>query len=124
MASIQSSDELKIAIIELEERLAVQRKQVIMSIHSTYKSLNPISLIKSTIHRATELSDKKDNSLNTIIGLGTGLLLKKIIPKRPGGYVKNILAALIELALTNKVSKDREAIDTLSHEILNGSEET
>jgi len=120
MESIKSTEGLRIAIAELEAQVLFEKKELLSITHNTMESLNPLSSIKNAFTNLKSSVSEKDNLLNTIIGLGGGLILKKILPRKPVGFIKNIASILLQLGFTHRISKDQEAIKNLNQEILDG----
>jgi hypothetical protein len=118
MQPIKSSEELKMVIYELEAKAIIQREELQESIHNTIESFKPLTYIKTTLNNIVSLPRRRDDTSNTIIGLGTGIILKKLVARMPGGLIKNVLAAVIQLGFTNRISKSPEAIKVLNREIL------
>ncbi len=123
MDTIQSSKDLKLAIAKLEQELILEKKELVTEAHTTLESINPLSSIKAAIYKIKSPSSENNTVLNTVIGLGTGLLVKKIMPAKPGGFLKNIASVLLQLGLTHRLLNNKEAINTLNQEILYNAED-
>lgn len=71
----------------------------------TFKSLEPISLIKSAFSELTNVSDFKGNVMDSTLSLATGYLTKKIIFGATKNPFKLLLGTLLQVGVTSLVSK-------------------
>ncbi len=108
MASIRTREELREAINLLEATCLVHRQEIISSMNNTIDSLNPLRFIKNTVQKVKSVSMAKEKAVNTIVGLGVNLILRKIMPTRPGSYLKTILISLLQSIL---IGREEESID-------------
>ena len=90
-------------ILRKEEELVLEGRLLKVHFHETYESLKPLNLIKNTIKQAIKSPDLKENLANTIMGLASGFVAKKLIIGKTNNPLSNILGNIIELAVTNKV---------------------
>jgi hypothetical protein len=77
---------------------------------TVYESLNPMKLIKSTVSELIETPDIKHKFMNSIIGLATGFISKKLIIGSTHNPVRKILGTVLQFVITNYVSKHSESI--------------
>lgn len=120
MDNINSHDELKQAILELESKQAEEAKLLKAQFHEAYSSMQPINILKNTLKQAARSEDLKDKILNTSVGLTTGFALKQlfkgVVSKSPIG---RIFGNLLMFGVTNLVAKNPEAIKTMGNKLLN-----
>jgi len=82
----------------------------------TYESLKPINIIKRTFSQLTSTAEFKGNVVSNIIGIGTGYLTKKVLVGSTHNIFKKVLGTVIQLAITNVVTKKTEkTIDNSIH---------
>jgi len=82
----------------------------------TYESLKPINIIKRTFSQLTSTAEFKGNVVSNIIGIGTGYLTKKVLLGSTHNIFKKVLGTVIQLAITNVVTKKTEkTIDNSIH---------
>lgn len=118
---IQTREELHQQIARLEVELLIERKALFSEANCALESINPLGPIKAIANKIKSYTPG-NNTLDTIIGLGTGLIVKKLVHQKPGGIIKNIAALILQLGLTHKVSENKEAVEKLERELLNDSE--
>jgi len=123
MVSIRTRKELREAINLLEVTCLVQREEIISSMNNTIDGLNPLRFIKSTVQKVKSVSIAKEKAVNTIVGLGINLILRKIMPVRPGSYLKTILISLLQSILIGR-EEEEESFDRArnhNYHTLNGT---
>lgn len=120
MNNINSHDDLKKAILELESKQADEAKLLKEQFHEAYSSMQPINILKNTLKQAARSEDIKDKIVNTSVGLTTGFLLKQlfkgVISKSPVGRV---FGNLLMLGVTNIVAKNPDVIKSVGNKLLN-----
>ncbi|HET8860061.1 hypothetical protein [Marivirga sp.] len=112
------TDELNHAIRELEEKRARELKALTTQFHSTFDSLKPINLIKSTVKEVTASSEIRKNLLGNAIGIGTGIITKKLLVGTSLNPTKNILGTVLQFATANFVTKHATGAKTTVRNIL------
>jgi radical SAM superfamily enzyme len=77
--NIKNSADLKAAIQELENRKQLEKKQLVESFDGFKESLKPINLLKSTFNSVKETPGLGGLVVNTTLGMGAGLLSKRLM---------------------------------------------
>lgn len=90
-------------ILRKEEELDLEGRLLKIHFHETYESLKPLNLIKNTFKQAIKAPDLKENIADTVLGMTSGFIAKKLIIGKTNNPLTNILGSIIELAVTNKV---------------------
>ena len=110
----------KSATETLNEMISIQKmiyandlEQLKMQFDVAYESVKPVNLVKNLIHQATASPDIKNDLLNKVIGLGTGLLSKKLLLGSSHNPFTKVFGLLFEFAVANVVSKHTEGIKTI-----------
>ena len=98
------TDALNEAIIALKEKRAKELALLKEQLHTTYESLKPINLIKSTFREVSSSPEIKNHILGNAIGIGTGFIFKKLWMGNSHNPVKRIFGTLIQFAVANVVS--------------------
>ena len=106
----RGSDTLNEMIILTEHKQAIQLHELKEQLHTTYESILPYNIIKNTLAKVRSSPDIKTTIINSVIGLGTGFLSKKILVGRSHNPVKNLFGTLIEFAVAGFVSKHPDGI--------------
>lgn len=117
METIKSSAELKLAIVRLEAELEVEKKELKREAHNALESINPLTPIKSAIHKIKSVSEK-GNILSEIVGIGTRLVAKRPITVKAGNIFKNIAAFLFQSGSTYSGSENKTTISNAIREKL------
>ncbi|MDP3557459.1 MAG: hypothetical protein Q8T03_08795 [Bacteroidota bacterium] len=119
MEKIQNTNDLKAAIIFLEIKQANEKRILIEQFKATYESMKPVNIIKNTIKELITAPDLKNNLVNTTIGIATGYLSKKIAIGSTHNPIKQVLGTLLQLGVTNIVSKNASGIKSGAISLLN-----
>lgn len=97
------------AIVLLENKQALELRLLKEQFQTTYESLKPINLIKSTFKEVGTSPDLKKDILNTALGLATGYLTKNPV-SLAGTPVKKMLGTIAKFALAKLVSTNSDKI--------------
>lgn len=107
----KNETELLITAISLLKVKQTMELQVLREqFHIIYDSLKPINLLKSALTEVTNAPDAKNNIVNSIIGLTTGYLSKKLLFGGSHNPVKKIVGSLLQFGIANMVAKHADAI--------------
>lgn len=109
---IKNSADLKAAIVELENRKVNEKQGLVNDFHAIAESLKPLNLLKSTFHKVKESQGISGNILKAAVGLGVGLLSKKILISKSTGVVKTLLGSAIKMGVAGLVAKNTDNIKT------------
>jgi hypothetical protein len=94
------------AITRLEQKRREQEQDLSAHFKHTYQSLQPLNLLKNAFQGITDSPGAKGNLIKAGLGLGAGLLSKKLLFGGSGSIFKKLLGTAVELgvakAVTNK----------------------
>jgi len=107
---ITNAAQLKEAIATLEIHTAIKKSVVVEQFHETYESLKPVNIIKHTFKDFIDVPGMADNFIGSSIGLGAGILSKKILVGKPTNIFKRILGTAVELIVAKTVTKNSDGI--------------
>lgn len=113
MQNITTIKDLKLAIQLLEVEQTIKKQLLNEQFHITYESLKPINIIKSTFKDIATSPSLTDNLLGTVIGLASGYLTKKLVIGVSGNIFKKLLGSVLQLGVTNVVSKHPDTIKSI-----------
>ncbi len=113
MKKQQETEILKEAIAILKLKQAEDLMQLKDQYHNTYESLQPVNLIKNAFAQLTTTKEFKGNIFNSVIGIASGYVTKKILLGSTHNPIKKVLGTILQFAITNFVSKKAE---NFSHE--------
>ena len=105
MSTISSMDNLKLKIEKLETLQLQQLEELKNSALELVKSVSPVQLIKNTLREVMTSPGLKTNAMDAAVGIGAGMLAKKIFVNSSGNIFKKITGSALQFILTNFVSK-------------------
>jgi hypothetical protein len=114
---VKNTDDLALAIAELELKAAVQKKDIQETFIAVSENLRPVNLIKNGV-RSVFSGEHKEELVNVLIGLGTGILSRKLILGRTSGFVGKTVGKAIQWGMAGLVSKNAEKIKEKAGELI------
>jgi hypothetical protein len=114
---VKNRDDLTLAIAELELKAAVQKKEIQETFIAVSENLKPVNLIKNGV-RSVFSGEHKEELVNVLIGLGTGILSRKLILGRTSGFVGKTVGKAIQWGMAGLVSKNAEKIKEKAGELI------
>lgn len=118
MQKITSTAGLKEAIQLLETEKAANGKLLKEHFVNAYESFKPASLIRSTLHDISSSPNLVENILGTALGLGAGYLSRSILPGVTAMRFGKLLGPVLQLGVTNFVSKQSGNIRSMGEVML------
>jgi hypothetical protein len=109
MEKLNARDNLKASIMALEQRRDAQRQMLKEQVHTTFDTLRPINLIKSTLKDVAMSRSLKGNVVNTSVGLTVGYVAKILFQGFSRNPVRRIIASALMFGVTNIVAKNPKA---------------
>lgn len=117
MEPIYTIDELNQRIKLLEDRQDAEWCSIKDEIDDIKENLKPINLIRNTVEEINETIGFKSHIAQSAISIGIGYLAKKFIVGKSDSMFKGILGSIVQLVITNLVSKPQnESSDEPSQE--------
>ena len=110
---INNAAHLKMAILELEQKRVLQEKELLLHLHQTYNSLKPVNMLKSAVHGLTSEPNLGNNVINALIGLGTGIISKKLVIGGSHNIFKKLMGVAVEFGVAGLVTKKGEEIKSV-----------
>ena len=118
MRNIRNIAELDEAIEMLEEKAKFQKQELKEYFSDVMEGLKPIHLIRHLIQSAFSGGNKQD-LLKAAIGLGSGILGRKLMMGKSGGsIIRRVLGAALEFGLCGIVAKNAEKIKEKGSELI------
>jgi len=112
--AIQLKQAIAILKIEQEAKKAAMAEQF----RYTYESYKPINLIKKAYHKIADMPDIANKLIGTTMGVGAGVLTKRILLGKSGGIFKRLLGIALELTIANKVAQNSDGIRQKGSELI------
>jgi hypothetical protein len=110
---INNTTDLRAAIQLLEQRKIAQRELMINKFRETYESFKPVNIIKNEFSKLTGTTDAKSNVLNAAVGIGVGLLSKKLFVGASHNIFKKLFGTAIEMGVAKFVTGNVEKIKNI-----------
>jgi hypothetical protein len=110
MEQINSSAQLKEAILQLEQQHTLDEHLVKEQFLLAYESMKPINLIKNTIEQVSASQELKDNLTSSAIGLGVGYVSKLAFVGFSHSPLRKIMGAALMYGVSNFVAKHPEKV--------------
>jgi hypothetical protein len=110
MAKQTATELLKAKIADLEIKQAEEGKAFREELMSTYESLKPVNLIKSSIKDFTSSAELKKTLFEAVVVLVNGLITKTLISSSKGNPLLKLLTTLMQLGVTNLIANHRDDI--------------
>lgn len=118
MKNITSIDDLRESILLLEMKQTNDWSLLKEEFHSTYERLKPVNMIKNKILDIVAAPDLKTDVVNSVIGLATGFIAKKVLLGNSHNPLIKLLGIVLEIAVANKVAKNADGIKSIGSTIL------
>jgi hypothetical protein len=107
--TITNSEELEEAIAALELKAEAQKREIAEAFSVVSVNLQPLNLVKNGF-RSVFSGEHKGELLNALIGLGSGLLSRKLILGKTNGFVGKTVGKAIQWGMAGLVSQNAEKI--------------
>lgn len=107
---IQNSADLKAAIIEMEEKQRREKLELVENFHVLTENLKPMNLIKSSIHKVTSTPGIAGTILKASLGLGAGMISKKLLIGHSTGILKTLAGNAVKLGVAGIIAKKSDNI--------------
>jgi len=107
---ITNSGSLQEAILRLEQRRREQEQDLSAHFKHTYQSLQPMNILRNTFQGVTSSSGVRGNLLRAGLGLGAGLLTKRLFFGGSGSVIKKLLGTAVEVGVTKAVTNKTGSI--------------
>jgi hypothetical protein len=108
METIYTIDSLNQTIQQLEDRQDAEWCAIKDEIDEIKENLKPLNLIKNTVEEINETVGFKSNLAQSAVSIGIGYLAKRFVVGKSNSTFKNIFGSLLQLVVTNLVSKPHE----------------
>jgi len=108
METVYTIDSLNQMIEQLETRQDAEWCAIKDEIDEIKDNLKPLNLIRNTVEEINETVGFKSNLAQSAISIGIGYLAKRFVVGKSTSTFKNIFGSLLQLVVTNLVSKPHE----------------
>jgi uncharacterized protein YicC (UPF0701 family) len=113
MHKITNKFELKEAIQQLEHKKNIEGVELKKSIHQALENLQPINVIKNTLHDLVSSTEIKENLTDIAIGATSGMIVKSLVVGKTDSPISNITGSLVEMFVAKNVTKHMDSFKKL-----------
>lgn len=107
---INNALQLKQAIADLEAEEKAKKVMVVDQFHEIYDSLKPANLVRSAFHKFTDAPGMAKKIIGASVGVGVGLLSKKLLIGGSTNIFKRAFGSLLQLAVASTIAKNADGI--------------
>jgi hypothetical protein len=118
MENITSADGLKIAIQRLEVEQAEKWQLLKNQSLQTVDIFKPANLLKNAAKGFLSSPHLMDHMLDTVVGLATGLVTRKLIVGSSFNIIRKILGSVMQLGITTIATKNSDSIQSFGRFVL------
>ncbi len=106
---IKNCHDLEKVIAELEIKAEAQRKDIEETFAVVSENLKPLNLVRNGV-RSVFSPEHREDLVNALIGLGTGMLSRKLLLGRAKGIFGKTAGKAVEWGIAGLVSNNAEKI--------------
>ena len=118
MKKTSAAVSLASTILLLENRRTIEWELLKEQIGVVNENLKPVNLVKNLFKEVTTSVDIKDNLIDNAIGITTGYIARKILWSSSRNPLINILGTILQMGISNIVTKHPDAIKSTGLDIL------
>ena len=115
---ISNQKELKTAILELEKASTIKKQVMVDQFRTTYENHQPINIIKKQLNKLFNSSALQNDATGAAMGLGAGLLSKKIYEGSSPNIFKQFLGTALEFGVAKVVANNSDKIKEVASNFL------
>jgi hypothetical protein len=119
MENIRSADDLRDAILQLENRQVLQEQLLKEQFHLVYKSFTPVNIIKSTLREAISSREVQDDIIEYAANLTADFISTQFIKGSSDNYWKKYLRQLLHYGITTIITLNSDTIRSFGESLLN-----
>jgi len=113
MQKITKAEALKKSISALERRQMEEGILLKDQFRVTFDSLKPVNILRKMIGDIAAPSDLKDNLIQTVTGLISGYVSRKVLVRSSKNPILRLAGILVQYGVTNFVSRNSDTIKAL-----------
>ena len=114
---INNAADLEAAIKRLQNKGNLQKDMVIDQFKEATDSLKPINLLKSSLNKVVHAPGLVEKIIDATVGLGAGVLSKKLLIGKSTGIAKKLLGTALEFGVAGLISKNSAGIKATGMEL-------
>ncbi len=106
---VKNCNDLAQAIAELELKAASQKKEIEETFSAVTENLKPLNLVRNSV-RSIFSPEHREELINVMVGLGTGVLGRKLLLGKGKGILGKTVGKAMEWGIAGLVSNNAEKI--------------
>lgn len=107
---VNNMSELESRIKELEGLEAMQMAGLKLQARQTAEGMRPANLVKNAFSNVFKSKGLKQDALKASVGIGAGILIKKLITSQPGGIFGKVAGFALKVLTARLVAKKFPAL--------------
>ena len=115
---IKNAADLRVVILELENRKQQEKKELGEKFQAFKVSLTPLNIIKSSFKEAKESPGLTGNILKAGIGLGVGILSQQLLVGKSVGLGKKLLGTALKMGVAGSLANNTGTLKTAGVNLL------
>ena len=118
MQKKNKKEELKEAILALEQRQKEEKIVLNNQFSLVLESLKPINILRKSVNEFAASFDLKNQIIHTGTGLLAGFLTRKVVVRRSTNPLIRLSGLIVQYGVTNYVSKNSQLFGNLALNII------
>jgi hypothetical protein len=115
---IITHDDLREAIMVLEERRKEESALLKRQFEVAYESVKPINLVRSTLKDLVTSDGLKTDVLNSTIGLAAGVVSRSLFVGFSGNPLRKLVGTMVMFGVTKLVARNGDKARTIGRHLL------
>jgi hypothetical protein len=116
---IHNSSELRMAIAGLERKRMQQEMELSLAFDDFRENIKPVNLVKHAFHNIASTPNLSGRLLNAGLGVGIGIVSKKIFMGiGPTNLFKKLAGTILEFAMAGVAAKNSDKIKSVGKGII------
>ena len=113
MYNITRRDDLKKAIMLLENELDEQKILLSDHFNNMYDSFRPVNVIKDVFREVVNSEEFRGNILTVAMGISTGYITKRLLFNKSGSPLKVLTGNLLQYGIANLIAHPPRVLKTI-----------
>lgn len=109
MEQINTQNELRLAIAELERKKTVQHLEIKSELDQVKHALKPVNLVRNTFSRFAEIPEVRRTLISTVVGFGMGYVAKKAKDVLAEESLDNMVSSLVHTQMSKQENNNPDS---------------
>lgn len=118
MRKLTAAQELKKSILALEKQQIFEGNLLKEQLSVTYESIKPLTVLRKMINDIAQPSEIKETIFQTVTGLLTGYLTRKLIVRSSKSPLLRLVGIAVEYGVTNFVINHADTLQRLAMNLM------